>query len=204
MNIDLSKVQKMLDWLKLKLFLDSNAQSATKRQVKRGQVYKCNFGVGIGSEMQKERPCVIIQNDIANMKSPNTIVLPVTHDTSTLPCIANITPQYNANEDLILDGQVNASNIVCVSKARIGDYICDVPSSDLKRIDEAIAKSVDLMKHYADLERKLKDKINYIEKIKSARNEAQDKLEEIRELLYLSEKDDIIENIKKVLTSTKN
>ncbi len=90
--------------------------------VKRGQVYRCNFGIGIGSEMQKERPAIIIQNDIGNMKSGNTIVIPITHDVSTLPCVASLTPQYESDGiTLKLDGQANTSNIMCVSKARIGN-----------------------------------------------------------------------------------
>lgn len=55
MNIELEHIQKMLDWLKTKLYLDSIAQNASTRSIKRGQVYRCNFGCGIGSEMQKER-----------------------------------------------------------------------------------------------------------------------------------------------------
>ncbi len=54
--------------------------------IKRGQVYRCNFGCGIGSEMQKERPALIIQNNVANSRLGNTIVIPINHDNSTLPC----------------------------------------------------------------------------------------------------------------------
>lgn len=64
MKIDLEKTQNMLDWLKTKLFLDSIADKAKNRIVHRGEVYECNFGIGIGSEMQKDRPCVIIQGNI--------------------------------------------------------------------------------------------------------------------------------------------
>ena len=47
MKIELGQVQKMLEWLKTKLYLDSIAQNARSRAVKRGQVYRCNFGCGI-------------------------------------------------------------------------------------------------------------------------------------------------------------
>lgn len=53
MKIELGQVQKMLEWLKTKLYLDAIAPNARSRAVKRGQVYRCNFGCGIGSEMQK-------------------------------------------------------------------------------------------------------------------------------------------------------
>ena len=123
MNIDLNKVQRFLDWLKTQLYLDTLVVNASRRVVKRGQVYRCNFGMGIGSEMQKERPAVIVQNSIGNLKSGNTIVIPITHDTSTLPCVAVITTQYEADGTTTkLDGQANASNIMCVSKSRLGTF----------------------------------------------------------------------------------
>jgi len=51
LQIELTKVQNLLDWVKTKLFLDSNSVKSIKRVVRRGEVYKCNFGIGIGSEI---------------------------------------------------------------------------------------------------------------------------------------------------------
>ena len=140
MNIELEHIQKMLDWLKTKLYLDSIAQNARSRAIKRGQVYRCNFGCGIGSEMQKDRPALIIQNNIANSRSGNTIVIPITHDNSTLPCVANITPQTDSMGTTILDGQANTSNMMCVSKARLKDYICSLPMTDIKKSIKLLLK----------------------------------------------------------------
>ena len=70
-NIDLIKTQRYLEWFKTKLYLDSRASNARRRVVKRGEVYKCNLGMGIGSEECKERPCVIIQYDAGNVNSSN-------------------------------------------------------------------------------------------------------------------------------------
>lgn len=200
MDISINKVQQFLDWLKTKVYLDSNAFNASKRLVKRGQVYRCNFGVGIGSEMQKDRPAVIIQNDIGNIKSSNTIVIPITHDSSTLPCMAQITPQYESDGVTIkLDGQANTSNIMCVSKARIGNYVCDLSAADMKKVDEALAKTVGLMGYYSDLSKKLDNKLDYIIRIKQDRNTAQDTLTEIRSLFQLDSDTDLLvflENLK--------
>lgn len=201
MNIELEHIQKMLDWLKTKLYLDSIAQNASTRSIKRGQVYRCNFGCGIGSEMQKERPALIIQNNVANSHSGNTIVIPITHDNSTLPCVANITPQTDSMGTTILDGQANTSNMMCVSKARLGDYICSLPMTDLKKIDKAIAKTVGLSVYYFDLKNRLNDKLNYIMKIKDQRNKAQDELSEIRRILELSDDISLREYILNLKTS---
>ncbi|MDE5933587.1 MAG: type II toxin-antitoxin system PemK/MazF family toxin, partial [Lachnospiraceae bacterium] len=61
MNIDLTKTQQYLEWFKNKLYLNAISSSSKNRIVYRGQVYRCNLGVGIGSEECKERPCVILQ-----------------------------------------------------------------------------------------------------------------------------------------------
>jgi len=196
MNVDLGRVQKILEWVKTQIFLDETSSNAKTRLVKRGQVYRCNFGCGIGSEMQKDRPAVVIQNDPNNRSSGNTIVIPITHDSSKMSCMAPITTQYDSNGVVILDGQANTSNLMCVSKARLGNYICDLPACDMKVIDEALAKTVDLMKHYANIKSKYKDKLQYIEKVKKERNTAQDELSAIRTELGIGEDISIIGVIK--------
>ena len=204
MKIELGQVQKMLEWLKTKLYLDSMSSNARSRTVKRGQVYRCNFGCGIGSEMQKERPAVVIQNDVGNSRSGNTIVIPITHDTSTLPCVAGITPQTDPAGNVILDGQANASNMMCVSKARLGDLVTTLPKADMKKVDEAIAKTVDLMGYYSDLSKRLDDKLGYISKIKTERNNAQDELNELRKIIGLSNEESLKEFVEKMKNTIDN
>lgn len=204
MQIDLSKVKAILEWVKTQLLLDSQAIFAKKRTLKRGQVYRCNFGVGVGSEMQKERPCVIIQNNIGNLHSSNTIVIPITHDTSTLSCVVPITPQYDATGIVILDGQTNASNMICVSKARLGNLISSISPTEMKLIDESIAKTLGIMGYYADIKAQLDDKLKFISKIKVERNKAQDCISKIREILQVDADADIIDRVKEVRKAIDN
>ena len=201
MTIEMNQVQRMLEWLKTKLYLNTLSEKAKSRKVKRGQVYRCNFGCGVGSEMQKERPAIIIQNNAGNDNSGNTIVVPITHNTSSLPCMANITSKIDTDGNIILDGQANVSNIMCVSKARLGDYICTLPRTDMKLVDSTIAKTIGLMKQYTDLHKRLNDKLDYIERLKIERNSAQDELAEIRNFLEISEDDSIINIIKSMKKS---
>ena len=90
--------------------------------------------------------------------------------------------------------------MMCVSKARLGDLICTLPASDMRAIDEAIAKTVDLRGYYSNISKRLDDKLNFISKIKEERNKAQDELKELRQMLELSENEslfDCIANMKK-------
>lgn len=43
---------------------------------------------------------------------------------------------------------------MCVSKARLKDYISSLPMTDMKKIDKAIAKTVGLFSYYLDLKKR--------------------------------------------------
>lgn len=193
MKVELDKVQELLEWTKTKIFLNTKVEQANKRYVKRGQVYNCYCGIGVGNEIQKLRPCIVLQNNIGNAKSGNVIVAPITHTYKDIPGIIKITTQYNKDGNILLDGYVNTTNILCVSKARLENYITTLSSTEIKEIDIAIAISLDLMHYYAKLKKNLEDKMNYIQKIKNQRNLAQD---QINELLDISNKDNF-EELKK-------
>lgn len=183
-NSSLPKVQQHLEWLKTKLYLDSLASKAQRRVVKRGEVYHCKLGVGIGSEKNKERPCVILQGDSANAKSPNTIVAPITHSASTLPIVVPITDKRDDNGNIILDGHVLLGNIITISKARLGDYITDLDNEEMEKVDKAAVTSLDLISHYDKLENIHEDKLVYIEKLKLRRTELEAELQEKDILIY--------------------
>lgn len=186
MNIELANSEKFIEWLKTKTHLNTISSRAGARFVKRGQVYWCNFGINIGSEMSKTspRPAIIVQNYIGNSKSPNTIVVPITHDSGTLPCLVPLTPIIDRSTgNIILDGQANTANIVCVSKARLGDYIASLTKPEMKKIDESIAQSLELMKYYKELNEKYNKLYQFNEKVKGERNDAQDKVKDIKEII---------------------
>ncbi|MBQ8823771.1 MAG: type II toxin-antitoxin system PemK/MazF family toxin [Ruminococcus sp.] len=197
MNIDLSKAQAHLDWLKQKLFLDETSKNANKRVVKRGQVYNCELGMGIGSELQKKRPCIIIQNDKGNTHSAVTTIVPITHTQKPLNCFVPISNKYDKNGTLILDGLANVSAIRSVDKARLSDYICDLEQNELKDIDKAIAINIDIFKHYLKLQNMYNDKLDYIVKLNTI-------IKEIKELLNIDDNKKIIEEIKKILDNNNN
>ena len=48
---------------------------------KRGEIYLVNFDPTVGAEIQKTRPALIIQNNVANEYSPVTIVAAITSRT---------------------------------------------------------------------------------------------------------------------------
>jgi mRNA interferase MazF len=165
-----------MDWIKEKLTLDARAAAAGKRIVKRGQVYQCNLGRGIGNEEEKYRPCVILQNNSQNLTSPNTIVAPITHTGATINVVVPITTQTDAGGSVILDGHALLGNIVTVSKARLGDYVTTLPKGDMDSIDTALLTSLNLLGKFETLQRIIRDRNEYIKKLQAQREDLQTKL----------------------------
>lgn len=183
MNIDLGKTQRFIEWLKEKIYLDAVSANAAKRRVIRGQVYRCKFGVGIGSEENKERPCVIIQNDSSNISSPNTIVAPITHTSSTLNTVVPIADQFDSAGNLILDGNVLTGNIVCVSKARLGNLITTLPTDEMKAVDKAIAISLNLYHYYNTKDNVCKDQEEHIKKLQEINKMSKETIDDLKKEL---------------------
>ena len=72
--------------------------------------------------------------------------------------------------------------IICVSKARLENYVTVLSTTEMKQIDIAIAISLDLMHYYSKIKKNLEDKLTYIQKIKNERNLAQNQIKELLEL----------------------
>lgn len=185
MNVELENAEKLITWIKRKINLNANSESASARIVKRGEVYWCHFGINVGAEVSKTtpRPAIIVQNYKANQKSSNTIVVPITHNSKPLPCLIPIDPVFDSEGNVILDGQANTSNIVCVSKARLGDRITKLSGSQMKAIDHGMMTSLGLMKYLVELEDKYEKLTRRNEQLVEARNLSNDKLAEIKDVV---------------------
>ena len=114
---------------------------------------------------------MILQHDQGNIRSSNTVVAPLTHTNSTLDVVVPISDKHDNSGNLILDGYALLGNIKTISKARLENSITKLSKEDMKRIDEAIAKSMGIFhliqmrekriagqeRHIANLERDLEN-----------------------------------------------
>lgn len=200
MQIDFSKTNRLIEWLKKMIYLDTTVVSAQKRVVFRGQVYFCELGEGIGSEETKERPCIIIQNNLWNKNSGNIIVAPITNGgilSNISVCIPNNKYKYTdkTGTQLYLSGNILLGNIVTVSKARLGDFVVDLSKekSLMEEIDEKIIISIGLYSKFKKLNDTISaDKIT-IEKLKNQRNILTEELKNLKK--YLAKRRKLIYNI---------
>lgn len=190
MQIDFGKTNRLIDWLKRMLYLDTTVSSAQKRIVFRGQIYFCDLGEGIGSEECKERPCMIIQNDSGNKNSSNTIVAPITNG-GALHAVAVSIPidKYSyidsKGNNCFLSGNILLGNIITVSKARLGNFIADLSKekSLMKEVNEKLIKSIGLYPTYKKLNAVIQADKNSINRLIEQRDFLTQEIENLKKVL---------------------
>lgn len=118
--------------------------ASTLKFPRRGEVYIVNFDPTVGAEIQKTRPALIIQNDIANRSSPITI-------------IAAITSQYDEPlypTEVLLDaaeGGMHKNSVVLlnqirsVDKQRLVRRLGTLRPETMRRVNRAIQLSLGLI-----------------------------------------------------------
>ncbi len=84
---------------------------------KRGEIWWIDLKPVVGSETDKERPCLILQNDTGNQNGATTIVAPLLPGTKTYPFVVNIAPTLQ--NGLNGDRHVNLSQMRAVDARRI-------------------------------------------------------------------------------------
>ena len=95
-----------------------------------------------------------------------------------------ITPVTDLSGNVILDGQVDTADIICVSKARLGDMITTLCAAQMKDIDKSIAISLDLLHYYTHESDKYHKLNQYAAQVKADRNQAQDTLQQIKDAIW--------------------
>ena len=112
------------------------------KDIKRSEIYWVDWSEGKGSEQSGIRPALIIQNDIGNEVSPNTIIASLTTaPNKPFPFLVHFT----ANESgLNKDGAVDLASIMTISKDRLGDKCGQLNKNKMLEVDRAIGVSLGL------------------------------------------------------------
>jgi mRNA interferase MazF len=202
MTLPYADVQRIIKWTSEKYRLLRNVVPAAGRRVKRGQIYWCEFGENIGSEQNLRRPALILQNDPANITSPNTIVAPITNQLATGRVIVPITRAAGSP----VTGYILLGNIVTISKARLGDKIDnlgkDINGEDeMEKVEEALFHSVGVFDQINKTKKYLERTLTHLDTVKKERNEAVDAIADIKKELGLTNADDakvILDEIQKL------
>ena len=112
--------------------------------LKRGDIYLVNFDPTLGSEVQKTRPALILQNDTANQYSPITIVAALTSkfDDNIYPTEVFI---KSPEGGLGIDSVILLNQIRSIDKQRLVKRIGKLDSVTMIQVDYAIQISLELV-----------------------------------------------------------
>jgi mRNA interferase MazF len=112
---------------------------------RRGEVYLVNFDPTLGAEIQKTRPALIVQNDIANRHSAITIVAAITSqfDHPLYPTEVLISPPQGG---LRTDSVALLNQIRSIDKQRLIRRLGTLKPETMDRVDHAILTSMGLIK----------------------------------------------------------
>jgi mRNA interferase MazF len=196
-NVDLKETQIIIDAAKEQVYLQGKTHQGPHAKPKRGQVFNCHFGAGVGSEFQKLRPCIVLSNHANNMNSAVVVVAPITSTHKNLPVCVPIAAKLNANGEEILHGSVNLSGLRSVSSYRLAGRICELDNHEMKAIDAAIARHLDIMRYYNALENELADKKIHAKKLTAT-------LSRLRQLTGADNNEELVVMVEKLLAEGKD
>ena len=107
--------------------------------MKRGEVWWVNFEPSLGGEVRKQRPAVIVSNDIANKYLNRVQVVPVT---------SKVERVYPSEALVILNDRQNkamADQLTTVSKKRLLNKAGRLTQDDMIKVERAIKIQLDLI-----------------------------------------------------------
>src|SRR5262249_299686 len=111
---------------------------------KRGETYLVEFDPARGSEIQKTRPALIIQNDVGNRHSPVTIVAAITSKLSPAPFPVEVVVSPTKTNGLLLPSALHIAQIRPIDRTRPLRRLGALASEAMERVDEAIRISLGL------------------------------------------------------------
>jgi mRNA interferase MazF len=111
------------------------------KEIKRGEIYWVDWSPGRGSEQSGFRPALVIQNDIGNKYSPNTIVAAITTSVpqDAYPFQVILAPEESGLSKRSL---ADLAAIMTISKSRLGDQCGELNQAKMAEVAEAIKTSL--------------------------------------------------------------
>lgn len=143
----LKKIYKYAEWVNRKIEMNDSVQERISTIPKRGEIWTCELGQNIGSEENKVRPVIIVQNNTGNEKGPTTIIVPI----SNRPKKIKVHIQLRDSDYKLVEGEAQkvTGTILCeqikvVSKARLGRHIATLDQNFMNLLDNKLKNSLDL------------------------------------------------------------
>jgi len=170
----LKKAQRVLQWNTKKIYYNNFKQNQRLWVVKRGEVCFVDLGENIGSEENRLRPCVVLQSDAYNFKSPVFTCAIISNSSMTIPdiqipIVGNYPYVDEKNTNRVLTGTIDLGQIKTIAKERIINNI-GMLGSEMHEVDMKLFNAFGLtsiIKKRDNIINSLEGKVKYLsEKLK--------------------------------------
>lgn len=111
---------------------------------RRGDIYLVNFDPTVGHEIQKIRPALVIQNDIANEYSPVTIVAAITSKFDDPPYPTDVVMEP-AESGLNRVSAVVLNQVRSIDKQRLIRRLGRATATTMRQVDRALVISLGII-----------------------------------------------------------
>jgi mRNA interferase MazF len=112
---------------------------------RRGEIWLVDFDPTLGAEIQKNRPALIIQNDIGNRASPITIVAAITTTVKRPYPFQVVLPARVSG--LNFDSVVTLNQIRSIDRIRLSRKLGFLPAELMRQVDRAVLVSLAIDLH---------------------------------------------------------
>ena len=111
--------------------------------IERGDILLVKLDPVIGSEQGKTRPCLVVQENVSNKFSPNTIIVPITSSIPDqhYPTVVVVRPQESG---LPKESAILCTQIRTVSKQRMIKKLGALKPFKMSEVDQALKESLGL------------------------------------------------------------
>lgn len=103
---------------------------------KRGEIWWVDLQPVIGRGTDKQRPCLILQNDIGNQNSSTTIIAPFLRGRKNYPFVVNVIP--TSENKLDQDRHLNLSQMRAVDTQRLKKKQGNLENTYWNAIEKAV------------------------------------------------------------------
>ncbi len=112
--------------------------------IRRGDIFYADLRPVVGSEQGGIRPVLIIQNDIGNRHSPTVICAAITSRMNKAKLPTHVEIEAGRCE-IVKDSVILLEQLRTIDKTRLRDRVCHLDESMLKRVDNALKVSLELL-----------------------------------------------------------
>lgn len=118
------------------------SESPESKRITKGDVWTVVLEPVRGSEMSKERPCLVVSNDIANRYSPVVTIVAVTSQApkKSYPFMVEM-PE---NVGMPKRSWITCAHIRTVDKTRLGHFVTRLGRITLEEVNEALSEQLDI------------------------------------------------------------